>query len=110
MTRIPLPARLSAAVLALAAALTLAAPAGAACPDESMPPDMRRAYVEGAQTALADHGFRPGTVDGKMGPNTRAAVRAYQKAAKLPVDGCVTKELLDHLNFAQPKVYGPGRR
>ena len=87
-----------------------AAPAFAACPDENMPSDMRYAYVQGAQSALNDHGFKAGKADGKMGPNTRAAVRAYQKAAKLPVDGCVTKELLDHLNFAQPKVYGPGKR
>ncbi|MCW2237526.1 peptidoglycan-binding domain-containing protein [Azospirillum canadense] len=87
-----------------------AAPAFAVCPDENMPSDMRYAYVQGAQSALNEHGFKAGTADGKMGPNTRTAVRAYQKAAKLPVDGCVTKELLDHLNFAQPKVYAPGKR
>lgn len=100
--------RLIAAGFALTA--LAAVPAFAACPDENMPPDMRFAYVQGAQSALNEHGFKAGTADGKMGPNTRSAVRAYQKAAKLPVDGCVTKELLDHLNFAQPKVYGPGKR
>ncbi|WP_448206710.1 peptidoglycan-binding domain-containing protein [Azospirillum sp. sgz302134] len=97
-------------LIAAAFLLLSASAASAACPDESMPPDMRQAYVEGAQSALNEHGFRAGKADGKMGPNTRTAVRAYQKAAKLPVDGCVTKELLDHLNFAQPKVYAPGKR
>ncbi|MBP2311130.1 peptidoglycan-binding domain-containing protein [Azospirillum soli] len=93
-------------ILAVILALTaFSAPAFAACPSDSMPSDMQRAYVEGIQAALAEHGFRPGKADGKMGPNTRSAIRAYQKAAKLPVDGCASKELLDHLNFAQPKVY-----
>lgn len=95
--------RIFAALLALTA---FTAPAFAACPSDSMPSDMRRAYVEGIQAALAEQGFKPGKADGKMGPNTRSAIRAYQKAAKLPVDGCASKELLDHLNFAQPKVYG----
>jgi len=97
---------LIAAILALTA---FTAPAFAACPSDGMPPDMHRAYVEGIQTALAEHGFKPGKADGKMGRNTQSAIRAYQKAAKLPVDGCASKELLDHLNFAQPKVYAGGR-
>ena len=87
-----------------------AAPASAACDPDGMPPQMHTAYVVGVQEALAEHGFRPGPADGKPGPRTRAAIRAYQKAAGLPVDGCVTKALADHLNFALPKVYGPAKR
>lgn len=102
---------LFAAALAVASLSTVAANAASArCPDEDMPPAMRTAYVRGAQEALRDHGFRPGVADGVMGPNTRSAVRAYQRAAHLPVDGCVTNDLLNHMNFATPKVYGPGRR
>lgn len=67
--------------------------------------DALRAYVEGIQTTLTDHGFRPGVVDGKVGPRTRSAIRAYQQRARLPVDGCVSQALIDHLNFAEPKVY-----
>ncbi|MGQ9368973.1 peptidoglycan-binding domain-containing protein [Azospirillum sp. ST 5-10] len=88
----------------------LSAPAFAACEADGMPPQMHTAYVVGVQEALAEHGFRPGPADGKAGPRTRAAVRAYQKAAGLPVDGCVSKALADHLQFAVPKVYAPGRR
>lgn len=106
--------RLLAAGLFLAPAL-LAGPASAAsaasgCGYEGMPSEMFRAYVQGAQEALNEHGFRAGTVDGKFGSQTRSAVRAYQRAAGLPVDGCVSQQLLDHLNFAQPKVYAKGRR
>ena len=95
---------------AFLAVTAFTAPAYAACPTDSMTPDMYHAYVEGIQKTLTEQGFRPGVIDGKIGPNTRSAIRAYQKAAKLPVDGCPTQELLDHINFSQPKVYGPGKR
>lgn len=95
----------------LAALLTAAAsPAFAACGTGGMPPEMFRAFVTGAQEALNEHGFKAGGADGKMGSRTQSAVRSYQRAAKLPVDGCVSQELLDHLNFAQPKVYAPGAK
>lgn len=95
----------------LAAFLTAAAsPAFAACGTDGMPPEMFRAFVTGAQEALNEHGFKAGSADGKMGSRTQSAIRSYQRAAKLPVDGCVSQELLDHLNFAQPKVYAPGAK
>ncbi|WP_029006845.1 peptidoglycan-binding domain-containing protein [Azospirillum halopraeferens] len=95
----------------LAAILILiAGPSMAACDEAAMPPQMLTAYVVGVQEALAAQGFRPGPADGKPGARTRAAIRAYQKAAGLPVDGCVSQGLADHINFALPKVYGPGRR
>jgi peptidoglycan hydrolase-like protein with peptidoglycan-binding domain len=43
--------------------------------------------VMAAQQALKDKGHDPGTIDGKMGPNTRAAVSDYQKAEGLKVTG-----------------------
>lgn len=107
MTRHLLPA-LGGAVVG--AAMLLATPALAACETDNLPDEMRLAFISGAQEALNEHGFNAGPVDGKMGTRTRTAIRAYQRAAKLPVDGCATQGLLDHLNFSQPKIYGPGAR
>lgn len=69
------------------------------------PAQMEAAYVRGVQKELLAHGYRPGPPDGVAGPQTRAAVRAYQRDAGLPVNGIADKRLLDHLKFAQPKVY-----
>ena len=42
---------------------------------------------ERLQQALADRGYNPGGVDGVIGPNTRKALRAWQKTQGLPADG-----------------------
>ncbi len=97
----------SALLLAVTAAPALAA---STCDTRGMPPQMYTAYVTDAQQQLNEHGFNAGTADGKPGPRTQSAIRAYQKKAGLPVDGCVSKELVDHLHFAQPKVYGGSKR
>ena len=69
-----------------------------------LPPQMRQAMIVGVQEELAAHGYPVGPADGKVGPRTRAAIRAYQRDAGLPVNGVPTKDLLDHLKFAQPNV------
>ena len=49
------------------------------------------------QLALKNAGYYTGTVDGKVGRNTRKAIRSFQKANGLAVDGIAgmkTKELL----------------
>ncbi|HUO22177.1 MAG TPA: lytic murein transglycosylase [Caulobacteraceae bacterium] len=51
----------------------------------------------GAQQALAALGFSPGTADGVIGLNTRAAIRAWQKARGLPADGYLTAALSQQL-------------
>lgn len=106
MNRRLLPA-LSGAVLC--GAMLLATPAFAACETDNLPDEMRRAFISGAQEALNEHGFNAGSVDGQMGARTRTAIRSYQRAARLPVDGCATQGLLDHLNFSQPRIYGPSK-
>lgn len=51
----------------------------------------------GAQTALAKLGFDPGAPDGVIGVNTRAALRAWQKARGLPADGYLSVDLVRRL-------------
>jgi len=48
--------------------------------------------LEGAQKALAKLGFDPGKADGKNGPNTEKAVRAFQAHASIRIDGIVGPE------------------
>jgi peptidoglycan hydrolase-like protein with peptidoglycan-binding domain len=48
--------------------------------------------VMAAQQALKDKGHDPGTIDGKMGPRTRAAVADYQKAEGLKQTGRLDDE------------------
>jgi peptidoglycan hydrolase-like protein with peptidoglycan-binding domain len=71
---------------------------------ETLPPQMRLAYARGIQKELLAHGYAAGVVDGVIGSRTRAAIRDYQRDAGLAVDGAASKELLDHLKFASPKV------
>lgn len=67
-------------------------------------PTMDEAYIRAAQKELRGHGYLAGPVDGVYGPQTRAAVRAYQRDAGLTVTGVADQALVDHLMFAQPKV------
>jgi len=43
------------------------------------------------QIALKNAGYDPGVIDGQMGKSTIDAVKAFQKANNLPVDGKVGK-------------------
>ncbi len=54
------------------------------------------------QVALGRLGHDPGPVDGRLGPQTRRALRAYQKRAGLRADGRLTPGLLERL-FAEGK-------
>jgi N-acetylmuramoyl-L-alanine amidase len=47
---------------------------------------------DGVQKALSKLGFDPGKIDGKDGPNTQKAVRAFQAHASIKIDGKVGKE------------------
>jgi membrane-bound lytic murein transglycosylase B len=58
---------------------------------------LRRTEVEELQGLLLSLGFNPGAPDGVLGSRTRAAIRAYQRQAKLPADGYPTVLLLDGL-------------
>lgn len=60
-------------------------------------PDRDRRLVAGTQSGLRDMGYDPGPVDGILGPRTRAAIRAYQKDHRLPVDERPTPALALHI-------------
>lgn len=48
--------------------------------------------VTSIQEALTICGFNPGKIDGKLWPNTVAAIKAFQKEAGLSVDGIVGED------------------
>ena len=61
------------------------------------PPDaegLHLAQRKEIQTRLAALGFDPGSTDGVIGPQTVAAIRAFQAARGLTVDGRASKALL----------------
>lgn len=53
--------------------------------------------IAGIQTELMHRGLYPGPVDGMAGPMTSQAIRSFQSAANLDVNGQPSKELLDFL-------------
>ena len=61
--------------------------------DQPMTRDERMAF----QTDLKTLGFDPGAIDGVLGHQVRAALRAYQSARGLPADGYPTQDLLQRM-------------
>jgi peptidoglycan hydrolase-like protein with peptidoglycan-binding domain len=53
--------------------------------------------IKEAQAGLAKAGYFKGTANGVYGKTTRNAVKAYQKANKLPVTGQLSDSLLNRL-------------
>jgi len=51
-----------------------------------------RPNIKQIQAALANAGFNPGAIDGRMGRQTRDAIRAFQRANGLTADGKVGKQ------------------
>ena len=49
------------------------------------------------QTALKNAGFYHGTVDGKIGQQTKKAIQAFQKSKNLTADGVVGKKTWEQL-------------
>ena len=62
----------------------------------------RGGAVSELQQALADAGFDPGPIDGDFGPQTRAAVVAFQQARGLEVDGVAGPQTWGALQGAAP--------
>jgi peptidoglycan hydrolase-like protein with peptidoglycan-binding domain len=51
-----------------------------------------RPSIKQIQAALTNAGYNPGVIDGRMGKQTREAIRAFQSANNLTVDGKVGKK------------------
>ena len=56
-------------------------------------------WVSHLQQMLEDAGYSPGAIDGDFGPKTEAAVRAYQEAYQLTIDGVVGPETWGQLTW-----------
>jgi membrane-bound lytic murein transglycosylase B len=71
---------------------------------QSWPTDeqpLARSERKELQQLLADMGFLRGKIDGIVGPNTKAAVRAFQRSRDMVPDGFPTKRLLERMRAAQ---------
>jgi len=78
-------------------------------PDKVLRSGSKGPEVSLLQNELVSAGFNPGPVDGDFGPRTQQAVRAYQRAAGLEVDGIVGPKTWNSLaagNVHAPE--GPG--
>lgn len=105
---------LSRSLLAGACVLTLAFPVWAA--DQAKTDHMKQEKAEKSsqssdeitklQEALKTKGEDPGTIDGRMGRKTHAAIRAFQKSNGLKVTGSVDKETADKLGIQLAKTSG----
>jgi len=71
---------------------------------DALPPSVSKPSVQEIQVALKNASFYTGEADGKMGPMTKKAIEAFQKANGLQADGKVGPKtwvlLSAHLSFA----------
>lgn len=68
--------------------------------------DNRNEDIKHVQQSLIDKGFQTGTVDGRMGPRTRAGLREYQKSENLPVTGRLDEETAGKLGVGPESIGG----
>ena len=59
------------------------------------------------QQALKNAGFYHGTIDGKLGPKTREAIKEFQRANGLKADGVIGRQTWDTLAPSLEKVPHP---
>src|SRR5689334_13839244 len=64
------------------------------------------AQVADMQKMLKAAGFDPGPLDGKFGPRTEAALKAYQNATGAKVDGTLELTELNRLKGNYEKIVG----
>jgi rare lipoprotein A len=60
--------------------------------------------IKQAQEGLKTEGFHPGSIDGRLGPRTRQAVRAYQAREGLPQTGVLDAATFNRLAPRAPCV------
>jgi peptidoglycan hydrolase-like protein with peptidoglycan-binding domain len=64
--------------------------------------------VKAAQQALKDKGHDPGTVDGRMGAKTQAALRDFQKAQGMQATGRLDSKTVQSLGMDGAKTSSAG--
>ena len=65
-------------------------------------PAYDKTLVSAVQRALENRGFHPGAADGKLGDETRTALRAFQKSENLESTGLPNDRTLQALGINQP--------
>ena len=60
---------------------------------------MSAAEIERAQQKLRDDGYDPGPIDGKMGPQTRKAVKKFQQAKNFKASGRLDRQTVAALGI-----------
>jgi peptidoglycan hydrolase-like protein with peptidoglycan-binding domain len=78
----------------------------AANPEEEKPAVSHRQDITKVQESLRDKGYYHGQVDGVVGPQTREAIRQYQKSENLPVSGRLDGETAGKLGVGPESVGG----
>jgi len=72
---------------------------------QSIPEIKSRPKIKQVQIALRNAGYNPGTIDGKMGRQTRDAIKSFQRANGLVADGKVGKRTWELLRrFLSKKI------
>jgi hypothetical protein len=63
-----------------------------------------RLQIANTQAALLKLGYNVGKVDGKLGPKTTKAIKAFQKKQHMKADGKITEKLLEQLKVAVERL------
>jgi rare lipoprotein A len=79
-------------------------PRGQGEPPAAQAPALTADQIKQAQEALKIEGFRPGSVDGVVGPRTRQALSAYQAREGLPQTGVLDETTFHRLAPRAPCV------
>ena len=64
-------------------------------------------FVREIQRVLRDLGYRPGPIDGTVGPRTQAALTRYQRAEGIAETGYLDAETMVRLDIHE-RVFGAG--
>jgi peptidoglycan hydrolase-like protein with peptidoglycan-binding domain len=59
---------------------------------------VKQMSIKQMQMALKSAGFYKGSVDGRMGPQTKQAIKEFQKANGLKADGIIGRQTLEKLS------------
>jgi peptidoglycan hydrolase-like protein with peptidoglycan-binding domain len=70
--------------------------------------DMPPAMIKAVQQVLARLGYAPGPVDGRMGQNTKDAIKAFQKDRGIAQNGDITPQLLQEMERVTGRKFAGG--